>query len=133
MEPIVLESAEEQNCLSDLTTSTNWKYNFNYWTGGTQQGCKGQWKWCGAVDPTIKTSLQWAPNQPDNKGGNESCLHLRIFNNATYFGVKLTDRNCTDKYVYACQVNIKRIFSLIVSALVVHSLPDYVITFKLHV
>ncbi|XP_059482987.1 C-type mannose receptor 2-like [Neocloeon triangulifer] len=101
MEPIVIESAEEQKCLTNLT-ATDWKLNFNYWTGGTQRGCKGQWRWCGSGPSTIKNEIAWAPGQPDNLKGNQSCIHMQIFTD-TKIGLRLTDRNCTDSYVFACQ------------------------------
>jgi hypothetical protein len=105
MEPIIIESRDEQNCLSNLTTSVNWQNNFNYWTAGTQRGCSGQWHWCGSSDKAeLKTELQWERFQPDDKGGNESCLHMRVFTTGRDLGVKLTDRNCADRYVLACQV-----------------------------
>jgi Lectin C-type domain len=103
MEPLVLESGIEQQCLSNFT-SVNWKFNYNYWTGGTQQGCMGQWRWCGSADKIVKTELLWAPKQPDNKYGKEACMQMRIYNKAPTFGIKLSDRPCSDKYLFACQV-----------------------------
>lgn len=69
----MLESGEEQKCLSNFTfTSINWKFNYNYWTGGTQQGCMGQWRWCGSADKILKAELLWAPKaarQQERKRG----------------------------------------------------------------
>lgn len=45
MAPLVIDTLEEQQCLSNLTKS-NWKGNYNYWTGATQQECRGSWSWC---------------------------------------------------------------------------------------
>jgi len=60
MDPIIFSSLEEQQCVSNFTSSIlfyfwvkdtfkisldNWTGNLNYWTGG-KQGCKGSWGWC---------------------------------------------------------------------------------------
>jgi hypothetical protein len=81
----------------------NWNFNFNYWTGGTNKNFPSQWSWCGS-QPVVGLSdnLKWETGQPDNRGGKEECLHLRFVQNAT--GTILTDRNCTAKYIYACEV-----------------------------
>jgi len=91
------------NCVSNYVKFTNWTLNFNYWTGGKQQGCWGEWGWCSSsgVD-AVKEGLIWSPNQPDNQNGSEGCLHLRVFKNGS--GVALSDRRCLDKYIMACEV-----------------------------
>jgi hypothetical protein len=81
-----------------------WKYNFNYWTGGTARSCKGQWSWCAGADSVaFPDNLPWALNQPDNRAGADDCVHMRFLQNAT--GIVLADKNCSDKYVVACEVN----------------------------
>jgi hypothetical protein len=81
----------------------NWKYNLNYWTGGAQRDCKGQWTWCAGADKvTLSQSLNWAYNQPDNKAGGDDCIHMKLLQNTT--GIVLSDRNCSDKYIVACEV-----------------------------
>jgi len=85
------------------TLTDGWKFNFNYWTGGTQRSCKGQWSWCaGAESVPFPVNLTWAYNQPDNRAGADDCVHMRILQNAT--GIVLLDKNCSDKYVVACEV-----------------------------
>jgi Lectin C-type domain len=81
-----------------------WKYNLNYWTGGTQRSCKGQWSWCAGADSVaFQDNLTWALNQPDNRAGADDCMHMRFPQNASA-GIVLADRNCSDKYVIACEV-----------------------------
>jgi Lectin C-type domain len=81
----------------------NWTYNFNYWTSATQKGSKGQWAWCtGQTTALLPDNLTWAFNQPDNKAGGEDCIQMRLTQNAT--GIALSDRNCTNKFVIACEV-----------------------------
>jgi hypothetical protein len=87
----------------------------NYWTGGAQRDCKGQWTWCaGSNKVTIKESLYWAYNQPDNKAGGDDCIHMRLLQNTT--GIVLSDRNCSDKYIVACEVRKKNYLQAKISA-----------------
>jgi hypothetical protein len=105
MTPISLDSAYEQQCLSNLTKSSSWTGNHNYWTGGTQQGCRNSWGWCGsAAGPVgISDDIKWETGQPDNLGGRQDCIHLKNIQGA---GLQMTDRNCTDRYILACKVII---------------------------
>jgi len=118
MRPIAFETLDELSCLSNFTSSEfslankkgligalveNWKYNLNYWTGGSQSGCKGEWAWCsGSEVADLPDNLTWAFNQPDNKAGADDCLQMRLFQNKS--GIALADRNCADKFVIACEV-----------------------------
>jgi Lectin C-type domain len=82
----------------------NWTLNFNYWTGGVHL-CDGKWGWClpdGSPAP-FAPDLEWDSNQPDNKTGNETCVQMKIYRNAT--GIKLHDKNCSNKFIFACQVS----------------------------
>ncbi|CAB3368725.1 Hypothetical predicted protein [Cloeon dipterum] len=49
----------------------------------------------------IPTDIVWEVGQPDNKGGREDCIHLKVKNNTER--TVITDRNCTDKYILACR------------------------------
>jgi Lectin C-type domain len=119
LKPIAFETTAELKCLSNFTNSIpsmitrvlslntklgNWTYNFNYWTGATQRGCKGQWAWCtGLSIAPLPDNLTWGFNQPDNRAGGDDCIQMRLMQNST--GVALFDRNCSDKFVIACEVN----------------------------
>lgn len=107
MTPITLDSVLEQGCLTNLTKRSNWTGNYNYWTGGTQKDCRGLWRWCGGVAGSrdIADGISWEEGQPDNLGGRQDCVHLK---NVKKIGFRLTDRNCTDKYILACKVRIFR-------------------------
>ncbi|XP_065341913.1 uncharacterized protein LOC135940787 [Cloeon dipterum] len=103
MHPISFSSAADFECLGK-TTKAKWTQNWNYWTAGRAMGIWGQWAWCpGAID--LPDSLSWAPGQPDNYQKNENCLHLQVTKNAS--GIILSDRNCSHKYVMACQLTYK--------------------------
>jgi Lectin C-type domain len=107
MEPLLIDSVRELKCLSDVTKNGTWNGNFNYWTGGTQKDCRGSWSWCGKDGARMfNDGVAWEKDQPDNKGGREDCIHLKLKKNATGQPQEflLTDRNCTDKYVLACKV-----------------------------
>jgi len=79
----------------------NWKGNLNYWTGGAQ-GCKGNWGWCaGSEVQPFTANLSWGSGQPELIKEKENCLHLRITQNSS--GVLLSDRECKDKYIFACE------------------------------
>jgi hypothetical protein len=81
----------------------NWTYNLNYWTGGTQRGSKGNWGWCsGTGVKPLPHNLTWGLDQPDNKALNDDCLQMRLTANKT--GIHLWDRNCSSKFVIACEV-----------------------------
>jgi len=69
------------------------------------QGCKGFWGWCaGAEFQPFTANLSWGMGQPEFKKENENCLHLRITQNSS--GVLLNDRDCKDKYIYACEAKM---------------------------
>jgi hypothetical protein len=118
MDPLMFKTLDEQICITDLTKSStvyiykeqsndqnksgNWKGNLNYWTGGMQP-CKGHWGWCTETKISPMTSgLTWASAQPSFHKQKESCMHLRILNNAT--GAIVTQRDCKDRFIFACQV-----------------------------
>ncbi|XP_065346596.1 uncharacterized protein LOC135943858 [Cloeon dipterum] len=105
MEALNIDSEAEQLGLTALADSNkaNWTANFNYWTSGTWKGApKKQWSWCEPNGPTVfANGLVWEYPQPDNNGGNESCVHFRFTLNST--GTIMTDRNCANKYIFACK------------------------------
>jgi hypothetical protein len=81
----------------------NWTLNYNYWTSGTRQGsCLGNYSWCDPGNATLLGgNVTWEPGSPDNKLGLEECLHLKIRSNGS--GMWLTDKNCSARFIYACQ------------------------------
>jgi hypothetical protein len=72
-----------------------------------KNSCNSSFSWCSAASidniKHIPGDLAWDPKQPDNLGGNETCLHLKILKTG---GVKLTDKNCANKFIVACKVSI---------------------------
>ncbi|CAB3370367.1 Hypothetical predicted protein [Cloeon dipterum] len=109
MESLNIDNAAEQQLLTRFSASyntTNWIANLNYWTSSTSKGSpEGQFSFCEPTGPTIfSQDLSWERGQPDNKNGNESCVHFRFVLNAT--GTVMTDRNCANRYVYACKTQL---------------------------
>ncbi|XP_065350344.1 uncharacterized protein LOC135946183 [Cloeon dipterum] len=102
MEAFNIENLAEQNALTRFT-KIKWEATTNFWTSGTSKGSSaGLWSWCEPNGPTIFTqNLVWETGQPDKKGGNENCIHFRFILNAT--GAILSDRNCGNRYSFACK------------------------------
>ncbi|CAB3376649.1 Hypothetical predicted protein [Cloeon dipterum] len=98
--PLNFGSASEFECFSGLSKA-NWTLNWNYWTAGRAMGGWGRWAWCIPGPHPLADGLAWASGQPDFANPQELCLHLQIDRNKS--GSLLTDRNCSHKYVIACQ------------------------------
>lgn len=108
MEPLVIDSSSEQKCLSEFTKNGIWKGNYNYWTGGTQQDCRDSWSWCSKDGAKMfNDEVSWEKGQPDNNSSREDCIHLKLTKTSKGLpdAFVLTDRKCSDKYVFACKVN----------------------------
>ncbi|XP_067371593.1 CD209 antigen-like [Channa argus] len=67
---VVIDSADEQNFISEFT-------NLAAWIGLSDRDEEGTWKW---INGTTVTLEYWSENQPDN-GGNprieEDCAHIQ--------------------------------------------------------
>ncbi|CAB3381665.1 Hypothetical predicted protein [Cloeon dipterum] len=101
LKPILLRNSTDMQCFSNLTKS-NWTLNLNYWTAGRAMGAWGRWAWCsGSQAVPFTDGINWAKGQPDNSNPEELCVHMQVDRNGT--GAFLTDRNCSHKYVIACQ------------------------------
>jgi hypothetical protein len=69
-----------------------------------KNSCNSSFSWCSATSDKIvqiSNNLACENFQPDNLGGNESCLHLKVLKTG---GLKLTDKNCASKFIVACKV-----------------------------
>jgi len=107
MEPLVIDSQSELACLSKAAKNGTWKGNFNYWTAGTQRECRDSWSWCSREGARMfNDDVTWERGQPDNNGSREDCIHLKLLKNAKGLpdAFVLTDRSCTDRYIFACKV-----------------------------
>lgn len=62
-------------------------------------------QWCTPDGSNVSdVSVQWQKGQPDNLGGEQRCLHARVLTNVSK--IIVSDRNCSDKYVVACETKI---------------------------
>jgi len=87
------------------------------------QGCKGFWGWCaGSVFQPFTANLSWDAGQPEFAKEKDNCLHLRIFQNSTE--TLLSDRECKDKYIFACKAKIVKIYNFIKIKIVIGSLQS---------
>ncbi|XP_066910705.1 macrophage mannose receptor 1-like isoform X2 [Clytia hemisphaerica] len=64
--------------------------------GGTDAGSEGKWRW---NDGTTMAYKKWLPNQPDNAGGKEHCMHLWKSNTGW------NDIFCGNKYNFVCKMS----------------------------
>ncbi|KAI8043153.1 C-type lectin 37Da [Drosophila gunungcola] len=86
-----------------------------YWTSGNDLGKTGTHNWFTNAQPiTIK---RWAPNQPDNAGGREHCIHLGyIYGYST--DIQLNDRPCNNDnnslFKYVCEAPAQETISIVV-------------------
>jgi hypothetical protein len=85
-----------------MRLKATWKYNQNYWTSARRTFINDTFEYCLENTTFGKASNLWGTDQPDNRNGSQNCIHLYI--NKTHKLAQLTDRNCNDSYVLACQV-----------------------------
>ncbi|XP_063355853.1 C-type mannose receptor 2-like [Pelmatolapia mariae] len=91
-ELVVIDSPEEQNFLSTITTE-------EVWIGLNDKEQEGTWKW---VDGTPLTLMYWGIRQPDNGGedndGEEDCVYVR-----TEWGRFWNDHFCSYSHQWICE------------------------------
>ncbi|XP_039456320.1 C-type lectin domain family 17, member A-like isoform X2 [Oreochromis aureus] len=83
---VVINSPEEQNLLSKITTEV--------WIGLNDKEQEGTWKW---VDGTPLNVTYWASGQPDN-GGEEDCAHV-IWDKQKFWN----DLSCSSSRHWICE------------------------------
>lgn len=84
---------------------STWKSLHQFWVGGKRSETdQEKFIWCtpNGSQELKNDTIQWQNGQPDNLGGNQNCLHLRILTNVSQ--AVLSDRSCSQLYPYACQV-----------------------------
>jgi hypothetical protein len=82
----------------------NWSGNLNYWTGGFQS-CKGTWGFCqGTKFKRLSSDVLWASDQSMALPPKDNCMHLRVNRKSSENTTTLSAKNCSNKYIYACQV-----------------------------
>jgi hypothetical protein len=91
--------------IATLLTVSTWKGLHNFWTAGCRSEITSRFQWCSLESSVELTKdVPWQKGQPDNLGGQQNCLHLKFTNVST---TMISDRNCTSKFPFACQVQYK--------------------------
>lgn len=62
----------------------------------------GLWQWSDGGQTNPETT-EWAPNQPNNTGGNENCAEIQKIAGGKFL---LNDANCARKRNYLCEVDL---------------------------
>ncbi|XP_059481909.1 uncharacterized protein LOC132200456 [Neocloeon triangulifer] len=99
MEPLTVEDATKLECFSKM--GYNWKYASNFWTSGIRSS-QNTFSWCKKpTNVSFGMQIPWAAGQPDNANNSENCVHMSFLreNNP----IKLSDRTCTDMFIFGCQ------------------------------
>nr|XP_046272979.1 lactose-binding lectin l-2-like [Scatophagus argus] len=94
---VSIHSQEEQTFVKDLVKNFDPNEGWT-WIGLSDTHKEGSWMWSdgSAVDFTF-----WAPQEPNNQGGNENCAHLNFGSD-----FKWNDRPCDSTYTSVCEKHI---------------------------
>ncbi|XP_059476778.1 uncharacterized protein LOC132197481 isoform X2 [Neocloeon triangulifer] len=95
MQPFTLESKDKLDCMN--LQAKDWKFNMNYWTGGTKDVASGAFGWCSA-----NGSAPWQDFLPlANLASDHNCVQMHI--SKANASVSVNDRRCSDRFIFACQ------------------------------
>ncbi|EDW90408.1 C-type lectin 37Da [Drosophila yakuba] len=112
-ELVAFETSEE---FDDIAAHLNARGDRSeHWTSGNDLARTGDYYWFSNVQ--LVTIKRWAPNQPDNSGGNEHCIHMGyIYGHSTEF--QLNDRPCNGDpnslFKYICEAPKQETISIVV-------------------
>ncbi|XP_030377087.1 C-type lectin 37Db-like [Scaptodrosophila lebanonensis] len=96
-----LESEAELKAIEQHMTGRHY-----YWTDITDLGQSGNY--VSTTTGLKATFLKWLPNEPNNYGGNEHCIHLWDTNHS------MNDYNCKQPLHFICEKNSPRTVSVVV-------------------
>jgi hypothetical protein len=72
----------------------------DFWTSGSDAGCKGNFKWCSVDRAFDKDVVDWAKGQPDLKKGDCVCIKINETRNHFLFYTA----KCENKKRFICEV-----------------------------
>ena len=92
---VELDDKEEYQFVKDLVTRIGGANSF--WTGGNDIDSEGTFVYYNSKKP-VPPNL-WSSPQPDNAGGHEDCMEIRL-----NFGGAINDWMCTQSGKYVCEL-----------------------------
>ncbi|XP_059474042.1 uncharacterized protein LOC132195825 isoform X2 [Neocloeon triangulifer] len=95
MQPFALESREKLECMK--LQAKSWKFNLNYWTGGTKDLASGTFGWCS----TNGTSPLLDILPLVNLASDQNCVRMKI--SKTNGSISISDQRCSNRIIFACQ------------------------------
>ncbi|KAG5877305.1 hypothetical protein JTB14_021100 [Gonioctena quinquepunctata] len=122
MELVSIESKSENNFLRKHIQAFLGSGEYHFWTSGTTMP-DDHWVWLSTGRPILFTN--WAPNEPDNAGGNEKCLEVYT----TIEALLWNDHGCTEEKYVICETSVPKSISNMLSStsycnLTIFSLPE---------
>ncbi|KAH8297892.1 hypothetical protein KR018_000392, partial [Drosophila ironensis] len=95
----------------DAVTAHLKDFHTKHWTSGNDLGKTGNHNWF-SNGKRMNTN-RWAPNQPDNSGGKEHCIHMGyMYKGATE--IELNDYPCGGVFWYVCEIARPETISIVV-------------------
>jgi hypothetical protein len=86
--------------LLPIFLAENWKYNYNYWTGGFKYNESDIPQWSMDNSTIEKSVITWALD----KKTAFNCLQYKINDTSGNRSVSWSYRNCSSKFIAACRV-----------------------------
>ncbi|XP_018561628.1 perlucin [Anoplophora glabripennis] len=100
MRPLSVESVEENNFLRKQLKPFLGAGEYHFWTSGTILPTD-HWVWLATGKPIIYTN--WAPNEPNNAGGNEKCLEVIYDYSDAKQSMMWNDHDCNGPKFVICE------------------------------
>jgi hypothetical protein len=115
MDLAIVDSLKVHRYLTRLAQS---KGVTDFWVGGTDMFQESNWIWVDGsrigLNSTWRTGLpnrgfaMWGPDQPNNKDGNENCLHMRKSSSQGY-AYTWNDHPCSLAWNFVCALEGERL------------------------
>ncbi|XP_037711951.1 C-type lectin 37Da-like [Drosophila subpulchrella] len=110
---VSFETAQEYDAIAEYLKSKGERAE--HWTSGNDLGTKGAHKWYPSATGIYIN--RWAPNQPDNAGGIEHCIHIGyVYHYST--NIEMNDRPCREDknslFKYVCEAPKPETISIVV-------------------
>ncbi|XP_017770305.1 PREDICTED: C-type lectin 37Da-like [Nicrophorus vespilloides] len=98
MNLVSIESDDEFDKLHEfIKTNTKYEHGMAFWTSAAAMEPL-QFHWMLSGYP-VGLASKWLPGEPNNKQGNEYCMHLWVHNKK----LVMNDESCTTQAFYICE------------------------------